>query len=99
MSELEHKPLPYRTAEGSYGHYVAVLDADGKTVCLVPWGGLDGGTAAYIARACNLFPALVKALECMIDIAKPNASEDDSRKAGASVALACAILAQARGRE
>jgi hypothetical protein len=61
----QHTPTPWRTTEGSYGNYVAIIDANGKTVARIPWGEGDGHNAAFIVRAVNNHENLIGQLyEC-----------------------------------
>ena len=62
MKTTQHTPTPIRATEGSYGHYIAIVDANGKTIARVPWGEGDGQHAALIVRAVNSHAALVDAL-------------------------------------
>lgn len=85
---MEHTPGPWHTEEGSYGHYVKVVDPTGRTVARIPWGGNDGGNAELIAAAPELLAALEAALPMI----------DGYREGSASVCEAArAALAKARG--
>jgi hypothetical protein len=48
-SPLTAFPAPWHPADGSYGRYVKVVDANGKTVANIPWGEADGSRADAIA--------------------------------------------------
>ncbi len=52
----------WKTAEGSYGRYVSVVDESGRTVCRIPWGAGDNDKANLIAAA----PDAVKALKALL---------------------------------
>lgn len=69
---MAHSPGPWLDAEGSYGNYVAVKDASGRTVARVLWGDHDADSARLIAAAPELLEVAREAFGPIAALAEQN---------------------------
>ena len=84
MSESKHTPLPWRACQlGSEGSNIYPDCGDirerGRIICRVTARDTltDFANAAYIVRACNAFPELVKALHKAREMIVASMENDD----------------------
>jgi len=80
-----HAKAPWRPDEGSYGNYVVVKDANGKTVARIPWGNFDNNHAHLISALPELLSSC-KAIKYAMEETQgfaPNFLNDAIKKAEA----------------
>ena len=72
---VEHTPTPWKAEPEYEGDKQVFIHKDGRSIadCAMGYGD-DEANAAYIVRACNAFPDLVKALEAASPIVSDRAA-------------------------